>query len=246
MKTLKKIPVTLMALMVVFSLFSCQNDDSNALGWDDVYTVTVVPDTNGSFHLVSDKGKTLEPAQKINFNPKEEKQRAIAILTFSEKQSDVYDHVVNIHSLDTFLTKPIAADLGDENIKVYGNDPVTIDSYWIGDGYLNIWFGTYWGGKTHFINLVQTDEENNPYELDFRHNANDDVPVQFEYSIVAFDLSSLPDTNGKEVDLKINVRLYNNGQTTLKLKYNSNKKLSGTPPDNVQSMLSQNYSIILE
>ncbi len=48
---------------------------------------------------------------------------------------------------------------------------------WIGDGYLNIYFETLWGGKTaHFINLIQPDAEND-YTLEFRHNAYDD-PLQ--------------------------------------------------------------------
>lgn len=234
--------VLMIGAMVTFSLFSCQNDEVDYFGWEDFYVVTVVPEASGqTFYLKTDSGKTLQPAQTYNVKLTKE-QRAIAILTINEKQSDVYDYVVNIHHLDTFLTKPIAENLGNENITIYGNDPVTIHDCWIGDGYLNIWFGTYWGGKTHFINLIQTDAENKPYELEFRHNSYGDSPNEYGRSMVAFDLSSLPDTNGKSVDLKINVRLYDSGEKTLTLKYNSETGVSGSP-DNLESVSRENTTL---
>ncbi|MCD8177458.1 MAG: NigD-like protein [Tannerellaceae bacterium] len=171
----------------LFLFPSCLNEDSNDADLDGYY-VTVVPGESGSFYLVTDEGETLEPIKNYTFKP-ERRQRAVAVFTLLEKESVLYDRMIDVHRLDTFLTKPIVENLGDRNTEVYGNDPVFINKYWIGDGFLNIWFSTYQGNKTHVINLIQVDPENNPYELEFRHNANNDSRYQIGYGIVAFDLS---------------------------------------------------------
>ena len=94
---------------------------------------------------------------------------------------------------------------------------------WIGDGYLNIYFETLWGGKTaHFINLIQPDAENDPYTLEFRHNAYDDPQYTIGAGRVAFNLSSLPDAKGETVDLVVNYWT-SEGKQAYKLKYNSDK-----------------------
>ena len=65
-----------------------------------------------------------------------------------------------MNAIHNILTKSIAKNEGAANDSIYGTDPVSIynNNMWIGDGYLNIYFETLWGGKTaHFINLIQPD-----------------------------------------------------------------------------------------
>ena len=142
-----------------------------------------------------------------------------------------FSHYVKVNAIHNILTKSIAKNEGAANDSIYGTDPVSIyeNNMWIGDGYLNIYFETLWGGKTaHFINLIQPDAENDPYTLEFRHNAYDDPQYTIGAGRVAFNLSSLPDTKGETVDLVVNYWT-SDGKQAYKLKYNSDKtKMEGT------------------
>ncbi|MCD7711707.1 MAG: hypothetical protein LUJ25_03090, partial [Firmicutes bacterium] len=77
-------------------------------------------------------------------------------------------------------------------------------------------------------------EGNSSYELEFRHHSFEDPKISYGRNLVAFDLSSLPDTEENIVELKIKVRTYE-GEEIFKVKYNSNGKVNGTPEyvDNV-------------
>ena len=93
---------------------------------------------------------------------------------------------------------------------------------------------TQWGGqKAHFINLLQTDAENDPYSLEFRHNAFDDPAYTSAAGRVAFNLSSLPDTKGETVDLRVKVKTYE-GDKTFIVKYNTDKSLLAAPASFVE------------
>ena len=124
--------------------------------------------------------------------------------------------------------------------------PVSIynNNMWIRDGYLNIYFETLWGGKTaHFINLIQPDAENDPYTLEFRHNAYDDPqytsgPRTCDIS----NLSSLPDTKGETVNLVVNYWA-SDGKKAYKLKYNSDKtKMEGTSQGYTNDSITSNIT----
>ena len=124
-------------------------------------------------------------------------------------QAESMDKAVHINWIDSILTKPIAGDLGDKNDEVYGTDPVDMINDWVTiaeDGYLTLRFRTMWGNRSqaHFVNLLMSKDAENPYEVEFRHNAFGDVYGEPADGLVAFNLDSLPDTEGKTVKLKLN------------------------------------------
>ena len=79
------------------------------------------------------------------------------------------------------------------------------------DGYLTLRFGCY-GNPTsttaHFVNLVSTNNPDDPYEVEFRHNAYDDIGSQPKVGLVAFRLADLPDTEGQTVKLTLKWKSY--------------------------------------
>lgn len=104
---------------------------------------------------------------------------------------------VFVNWLDTILTKPVAENLGVKNDATYGNDPVEIVGSFetnAEDGYVTLRFRTYWAGvKQHAVNLVHRTDANNPYVLQFYHNANGETqngqyPLQAGDGITAFKL----------------------------------------------------------
>ena len=56
---------------------------------------------------------------------------------------------------------------------------------------------------THTVNLLAGVNPANPYEVEFRHNANGDYNYYVGDGLVSFDLSKLPDTEGKTVKLTL-------------------------------------------
>ncbi len=62
----------------------------------------------------------------------------------------------------------------------------------------------------------------NPYEVEFRHNAFGDVYGEPADGLVAFNLDSLPDTEGKTVKLKLKWKSFN-GEKTAEFDYCTRK-----------------------
>ena len=200
----------LVASVAIFSLQSCNDDDDcdysllspNAL-------VTVKIDADDTFFLQLDDKTTLLPVNVTKSPFGEKEVRALINYTETEDPANGFSKAVHINWIDSILTKPIAENLGEEeNDNVYGNDPVEILNSWMTvseDGYLTLRFRTEWGntGIKHFVNLVPTNNPDNKYEVEFRHNAYGDVNGHPADGLVAFKLDQLPDTNGETVKLKL-------------------------------------------
>lgn len=147
-----------------------------------------------------------------------------------DEVSGRYSKAVHINWIDSILTKPIAPDLGEENDVVYGTDPVEIVRDWVTiaeDGYLTLRFRTEWGDRTepHFVNLLKSQDPANPYEVEFRHNSHGNTWGELADALVAFDLSDLPDTQGKTVKLKLKWKSFD-GDKSAEFDYCTRK---GTP-----------------
>ena len=119
--------------------------------------------------------------------------------------------------------------MGEENDKIYGTDPVEIINDWVTiaeDGYLTLRFRTVWGGRNkHFVNLLLGQNPENPYEVEFRHNAYEDTYGTTEDRLVAFKLDGLPDTEGKTVKLKLKWKSFS-GEKSTEFDYCTNKSLA--------------------
>lgn len=235
---MKKLKVFLMTASVLFTSLtfqSCLDDD------DDYYygymvpnaLVTVKPASDNSFFLQLDESTTLLPTN-ITSSPFGDKEvRALVNYSETDKPSEGYDKAVHINWIDSILTKPIAPDLGVENDAVYGTDPVEIVNDWVTiaeDGYLTLRFRTIWGdsNKPHYVNLLASKDPANPYEVEFRHNAYDDVYGREADGLVAFKLDNLPDTQGKTVKLKLKWKSFS-GDKSVEFDYCTRK---ATPANN--------------
>lgn len=210
MKTLKLFLMTAGVLFTSLTFQSCLDDDDNYYGgnWRANALVTVKPVSDKSFFLQLDDTTTLLPVN-ITSSPFGDKEvRALVNCREVNEASEGYSKAVYINWIDSILTKQIAPDLGTKNDSVYGTDPVEIIKDWVTiaeDGYLTLCFRTRWSdpSKAHFVNLLVSENPANPYEVEFRHNAYGDVYGVEGDGLVAFNLDSLPDTEGKTVKLKL-------------------------------------------
>lgn len=180
---------------VVF-MASCETDvqEQDTLWYN--YGTYVDSDQNTlGFILKMDNGDTIIP-EKVDYieDGIEDGSRVIPVYTIEAQQGQtIYGKISKIEKI---LTKNIL-QLSEEIEDSIGNDQVFIwdDNIWLSENHLNIIFGYYGGGVTHFINLVkpigtQTDSLGRQI-LEFRHNANNDL-YNYEYtSIVSFNLWSI-------------------------------------------------------
>ena len=192
--------------------------------------VTVKTDADQTVFLQLDDKTTLLPTNMTKSPYGEKEVRALVNYKEVDEPSDIYTQAVHINWIDSILTKPIAPDLGEENDTVYGTDPVEIVNDWVTiaeDGYLTLRFRTQQGDyqTKHFVNLLLSENPENPYEVEFRHNSHGNMWGELADALVAFDLSDLPDTQGKTVKLKLKWKSFD-GDKSAEFDYCTRK---GTP-----------------
>lgn len=232
MKTFRFILMIMSVTYISMTFQSCLDDDNN---WDLRYPnalVTVKPINDNSFFLQLDDSTTLLPTnmKSLPFGNKE--TRALVNYSETNDQKEGYSKAVYINWIDSILTKPIAPDLGaTKNDSIYGTDPVEIINDWVTiaeDGYLTLRFRTVYGNysKSHLVNLITTSNPENPYEVEFRHNAYGDTYGVEGDGLVAFNLNTLPDTKGKTVKLKLKWKSFSGNKST---EFNYCTRKSTTP-----------------
>lgn len=227
-----------MAVGLLFSslLFqSClKNDDNNLAIYYPNALVTAKHAADSTFYLQLDDETTLLPTnlKKSPFGSKEVR----ALVNFAEElevDSKNYTKAAHIFWIDSILTKPAIAYVDSINYDaIYGKDPVEIVNDWVTiaeDSYLTLRFRTYWGNtqRRHTVNLITGVNEDNPYEVEFRHNAFGDTMGRLGDALVAFSLKDLPDTNGKTEKLKLTWMSFDRKES-IEFDYCTNKKSKGS------------------
>jgi hypothetical protein len=189
----------LMGLLVVFT--SCLDDDDGySLGDYWIGFGIYKGDDAGAVSLVMDNGSVLIPAAAtrpgwyLDFTDGDRVLVNYTILDEDESSSAVERYLVKVNDISDVLMKGIM-DITEEIEDSIGNDPIIVEDAWISDSLLNFRL-KYWGyNKTHFLNLVKEPGEltaaDQPFQLELRHNANDDQESVPYTAYVSFSLNSL-------------------------------------------------------
>ena len=205
MKTKTFLLLLVSSLMLAVGLTSCENDDYREPTYNGLVTVRYTESEVLYFQL--DDVRTLYPVNMENNKLWEDGQRALINFYVVDEDDKGFTDAVYVNWIERVLTKLMVESKGAENDSLYGKDPVEIVRDWVTvveDGYLTLRFRTYWsGGVTHTVNLLAGVNPANPYEVEFRHNANGDLNYYVEDGLVSFDLSKLPDTEGRTVKLTL-------------------------------------------
>lgn len=220
------------AVMLVSSFSACDNDDTYIWYYDAVPNalVTVKPVDGDGFYMQLDDSTTLHPVN-MSVSPYGDKEvRALVNYAYVRSEENDYEKrsfKVNVNWIDSILTKPAVPYPADGDVSEYGEDPIEIVRDWVNiaeDGYLTLRFRTRWGnnGVVHFVNLLTGVNPDDPYEVEFRHNAYGDVNGTPGDALVAFRLSDLPDTNGKTVKLTLKYKSFS-GEKSIRFDYCSRK-----------------------
>lgn len=232
MKAMKSLFGLVAAVMLVSSFSACDNDDTYIWYYDAVPNalVTVKPVDGAGFYMQLDDSTTLHPVN-MSVSPYGDKEvRALVNYAYVRSEENDYEKrsfKVNVNWIDSILTKPAVPYPADGDVSEYGEDPIEIVRDWVNiaeDGYLTLRFRTRWGnnGVVHFVNLLTGVNPDDPYEVEFRHNAYGDVNGTPGDALVAFRLSDLPDTNGKTVKLTLKYKSFS-GEKSIRFDYCSRK-----------------------
>ena len=235
MRNIMKRIKTLMLLMVValtaVSLQSCDDDNDDHYPEFNLATVTLkAPKVDGGKWFMQLDDSTALEATNIASHPYDNKELRAYI-----RYNDIKDmtnaptsrstikkmYSVNVLTIDTILTKKM--DPMVENMaEVYGNDPVEVIDSWetvAEDGYLNIRFRTRWGNNIkHRVTLVHRTDVNNPYTVEFIHNAHGDINGHVADGMVAFRLDDCFNKGDEPIEITLKWKSYS-GEETAKFKY---------------------------
>lgn len=216
-------------LLPALVFFACSNDDDD--DWEN-YRINIAtvenPDNSAGFYLRLDNDRVLKIKETVypNYKPKTG-QRILAAYTLQDnkEKDESYDYNIRLYDAYNVLTKDIF-NITPATQDSIGNDPVGIREMWIGSNYLNVRFYYQGYGRTHFINLVKDDSkeyQDGKTHLEFRHNANGDIPYYWWDGIASFNLLSLvvePYNKATNViDLAIHVKDFNGNDRVFNLKY---------------------------
>lgn len=160
--------------------------------------VTVIPVNDSSFLMQLDDSTTLRPSN-MKASPFGEKE-VRALVNFQNsapaQRSTPSIQEVHVNWIDSIRTKIPVYTAGDDNDKLYGNDPIEIVKDWVTvaeDGYLTLRIRTRWGypGAKHTINLLTGTDPDEPNVLELRHDAHGDVNGPAGDALIAFNLNTL-------------------------------------------------------
>lgn len=237
MKSMKILTWLIPAIASVFTFSSC-DDDEYVYYYSSMpnVLVTVKPIDSNSFYMQLDDSTTLHPCNMTASPFGDKEVRALASCTYLKPEDGESgaerSFKVNVNWIDSILTKDAVPYPADGNLEKYGDDPIEIVRDWVNiaeDGYLTLRFRTRWGagGVAHFVNLLTGVNPDNPYEVEFKHNAFGDINGVPGDALVAFRLNGLPDTGGKTVKLTLKYKSYN-GEKSVTFDYCSRKATVAT------------------
>jgi hypothetical protein len=207
----------LIGFLTVFT--SCNDNDGYSLG--DVWIgLGIVSDTE-SPKIIMDDGIEVVPVAydyyswHYHHHSGETKKieagdRVLVNFTVLDDETNdegkVVKYYVKINSLREVLMKGIL-DITPENEDSIGNDPIIVQDHWVTNNLLNLEL-KYWGrNEIHFINMVKQPgvltAENQPFELELRHNDNDDEEAIPYVALVSFKLDSLQVAGLDSVSFKV-------------------------------------------
>lgn len=214
------VPAILFAALIP-TLHSCLENDNNYYVVYDTPNaiVTVKPIDDSAFYMQLDDSTTLLPVNMKTSPYGDKEVRALINCYEVENHNTTYSKAVYVNWIDSILTKTTLPDQGSQNDILYGNDPVEIVKDWVTiaeDGYLTLRFRTRWSGNgiVHRVNLLTGVNPENPYEVQFRHDANGDISGIWGDGLVAFRLNDLPDTGGETVKLKLTWNSFSGEKST--------------------------------
>ena len=187
--------------LITLGFFSCDLDDddyNNSWGDCSGFGFVYLNEAAGTGYSVRmDDGSELFPDNNYSRDDLEDSDRVLVNYTITgEKQvsDNLKQYYADIVSVSKILYKGIL-DITPEIEDSIGNDPVHVDHVWKKDSLLTFRLEFYGNVLTHYINLVKQPGEltadDQPIQLELRHNDNNDGKIYHMSAFVTFNLSAI-------------------------------------------------------
>jgi hypothetical protein len=185
-------------------VFAACDDDDGGYSLDDRWIgfgMYQKAESSSEATITMDNGDLLVPIAAIDpgwYLRFEDGDRMLVNYTIlgdeKDENGEIELYFVRINNVDKVLLKGIL-DITPENEDSIGNDPIFVKDYWMTDSLVNFEVEYRGLNKVHFLNLVkepgELSPEDQPIELELRHNANDDEESIPFSSYVSFSLNGL-------------------------------------------------------
>lgn len=206
---MKKYIITLLAGIALLTQ-SCDDNDGYSIGDLAADWVTVHKHSPQLYTYTGDTWGTLWPAAGGFTNLiLQEGQRAILYFNPLWDNFDGYDAAIKPEYIQPFLTKQVE-ELTEENEEEYANHPTYIEDAWISADYLHIQFTQKLPQeKKHRVSLVHKVDEpimddQGYIQLEYRYNSYGDTLQMAQPALVCYNLQTLPLTEAKGIQLRVN------------------------------------------
>ena len=153
---------------------------------DVTFLATLKKNAAGLVYLWSND-RMIETNEKLSFT---REQRMMVKADLYHKGEGYYAVLKWLEPLDEGICTGDASVVGSDGIDIELNSRFTE----IDDGFLTIYYTAWWGEHPihHDFYLVSGLKADDPYYLEFRHNAHGDGHYSKEEGIISFDINSLP------------------------------------------------------
>ena len=205
----------LFAMTALFlSLSSCTSSPSVDYGLGEYYVEIVTALDKNTFQL--DSGKTIYAVGGKIDSSYEAGDRVFLNFSYLEKTIDR----VTVHAsakISLGALKPVE----EKEIADFANDPLSLESVWMGSHYLNFRIYMEYKSVKHKVALFTDKNKLDQPEIDvyFRHDANNDPPGYPAFLYLSFDLKeTLGEPEGNKI-LRIHLHTTNYGDKTYELNY---------------------------
>ncbi len=185
--------------LLAVTLFSCDfDDDGYSLDNFWVGFGVINAESGSSYTIKMDDGSELFPVAGYPYwDDLEDSTRVLVNFTILDDKTVDEEHeqyYVRVNSVKDILFKGVL-DITEAIEDSIGNDPVHVDDIWATNNMLTFELDYFGSGGIHYVNLVKQPgditPDDEPIQMELRHNDRDDQPIYRMSAFVTFDLSSL-------------------------------------------------------
>ncbi len=221
MKNIKILFTAFLMLALAMGVTSCLDDDEN--NWQPIAaTFRVVDDSDNDYYFeIENEGKIekMYPGYRSNSKRPDlpDGQRVIVFFELLEEKVSGYEYNIKIYGINEILTKNIIPITEETNDSI-GNDPIDIvgsrislDKEFI---HMSFQYHHYRSStEKHMLNLVINEDspEDDYINLEFRHNAYDELGPDVASGLVTFRLAKVADQLETKKGIRITYKSINSG-----------------------------------
>lgn len=188
--------VTLLVFLLIPLLPACEKDQGRMA--DYLVEFATVEKENSNYRFRLDNGRLLIPEEVKNYSG-DDGQRVI--LNYIPLGGDA----IQINYVSNIFTGSIQSEGFPQN---YSDDPVKIQSAWVGGDYLNLVMEIEYHSEPHKVALLR-DHSSTTVDLYFSHSSEDDPPGYPKMMYASFLLSDLREqTNTSPVPFRLFINTY--------------------------------------